>query len=390
MPTQSHYKVLGIAQDATAQDILQAYRKMVSDVMPKYNLYPTSVMAIDKFRVVQDAYECLIKPETRAEHDATLRELAAEEQSLFGERKARRQVKEEEEKQLHKTPPPYVWNEDTNSPLFWTPGRKLIEGPKTDPESAPVAYFRRSSLDKQLVKVSTETEPAKSPVTSSPSKPSPPKPTHQRAPSAQAIALLTRPPLAQTQAVAKVRPAISTQPSYASQQQQVQRQQQQPQYLHGWQYTLVAAEYLAKQHAQARALEEKHRQQVENERARLLHDLEKRKRAVEKERRQKILVDQEVRRRLAEKEQEMAAKLAERMKVQEEMEREQERLRLKAEKKAKRSSSKQVHWDAGFDGTPLGEYKIPDTGPYGSGWWSEPELLPRPRHNVLRKRRVYT
>jgi len=179
--------------------------------MPKYNLYPTSVMAIDKFRVVQDAYDCLIKPETRAEYDATLRELAAEEQSLFGERKARRQVKEEEEKQLQKTPPPYVWNEDTNSPLFWTPGRKLIEGPKTDPESeGPVAYFRRSSLDKQLVKVSTEVaEPAKKPIATTP-----PKPAHQRAPSSQAVALLSRAPLTQTQEVAKrVRPAVSSQPS---------------------------------------------------------------------------------------------------------------------------------------------------------------------------------
>lgn len=356
--------------------VANAYRKAAIDVMPKYNLFPTSVMAVDKFRVVQYAYECLINPETRAEYDTTLRELAAEEQSLFGERKARREVKEEEAKQLQKTPPPYVWNEDTNSPLFWTPGRKLIEGPKTDPESAPVAYFKRSSLDKQLVKVSTEVEPAKKPNAIKPS-----KPAHQRAPSSQAVALFTRAPLVQTQEVAKVRPAVSSQPSYFSEQHRLQAQQQ---HLHGWQYSLVAAEYMAKQHAQAQALEERHRRQVENERASLLHELEKRKRAVEKERRQKILVEQEVRRRLEEQEQEMATKFMERMKAKEEMER---REQAKAEKKAKRSSAKQVRWDAG----PLDEYKMPDTGPYGSGWWSEPELMPKaPRHNVLRKRRIYT
>jgi hypothetical protein len=47
--------------------VTNGYRKAISDVLPKHSLFPTSVLTIDKFRVVQDAYECLIKPESRAE-----------------------------------------------------------------------------------------------------------------------------------------------------------------------------------------------------------------------------------------------------------------------------------------------------------------------------------
>ena len=266
-------------------------------MLPKHSLYPTSVLAIDKFRVVQNAYECLIKPETRAEYDAGLRELAAEEQSLFGERKARRQSKDEEERKKQKTLPLYVWNEDTNAPLFWTPGPKLIEGPKTDLEATPVAYFRRSSLDKQLVKVSADALPAQKPVSATPS---PAKSAHRRIQSSPVNALVLHTPLTQEVARANIRPAVSSQAAYFYGQQQYSPQQSQ--HVHGWQHSIVAADYLAKQQAQITAVEERHRHLVEKERAKLLHDLEKRKRAVERERRQKIQVEEEVRRRLAEKE----------------------------------------------------------------------------------------
>lgn len=327
--------------------------------------------------MVQDAYECLIKPKTRAEYDAGLRELAAEEQSLFGERKARRQSKDEQERQKQNKPPPYVWNEDTNAPLFWTPGRKLIEGPKTDPEEAPVAYFKRSSLDKALVKVSAEVAPVQKLVVTTPS---PTKGAHRRTQSSSLDnALVLHVPVAQEVAKSKVRPAVPSQPAYFY-------GQHQPQHLHGRQYSVVAAEDLAEQQA-------RHRQLVESERANFLQDLERRKRAVERERRQKMQLDQEVRRRLAKKEEEMAAKYAEHMRVKDEMEKEVERLRIKAEKKAKRASAKQVRWgvvgDVGFEGAPVMEYGVPETGPYGSGWWSEPEL-PTPRVSKLKKRRMYT
>jgi hypothetical protein len=47
--------------------VRKGYRNAISDVLPKHALFPTSVVNIDKFRVVQDAYDCLIKPESRAE-----------------------------------------------------------------------------------------------------------------------------------------------------------------------------------------------------------------------------------------------------------------------------------------------------------------------------------
>ncbi|KAG9055840.1 hypothetical protein FS842_001014 [Serendipita sp. 407] len=154
MPT--HYEILGIAMGAKADEIVAAYRTTIMQVLPKHSLYPTSVRAFDQFRRVQDAYECLIKPESREKYDAMLQELEAEERSLFGERKARRQVQEQEQQNAQKSPPPFVWNEDTNTPLFWTPGRKLIEGPKPEGDMRPVAYYRRASLDKALVLASAE------------------------------------------------------------------------------------------------------------------------------------------------------------------------------------------------------------------------------------------
>jgi hypothetical protein len=327
--------------------------------MPKFSLYPTSVLTVDKFRVVQDAYDCLINPKTRAEYDVLMQELAAEEQSLFGERKARRRAKEEEEKKVQKAPPPYVWNQDTNTPLFWTPGRKLIEGPKTTPEEAPVAYFKRSSLDKQLVLVSKPSD--EKPKTTSP----PPKAKATIQPSASAARpiLVSLPTNRSSTSTSST--LVST-PRYSP-----------PAPKKTATVTTVATRpshqgvFFLSQKIQAQAMQERHRRQVEHERAKFQHELEKRRKAVEKERRQRLQIEIEVRRRVVERERELMAREWEK--------------KLKEEKE-KSKPRKHVQWgraEVAFE--PVKESGI---GSFAKGWFSDPEP-PRARHRVLRKRRLF-
>lgn len=351
----THYQVLGVAQDAKPDEIVAAYRKVVADVMPKHSLYPTSVLTVDKFRVVQDAYECLINPKARAEYDTQMQELAAEEQSLFGERKARRKAKEEESKKVQKAPPPYVWNEDTNSPLFWTPGRKLIEGPKTTTEEKPVAYFKRSSLEKQLVLVSKDTNAQ--PKSATPPPKASPKATAKPSPSAASPILISLPTnrSSTTTSTSSPPPKYSPPPS-----KQVVATQPNP-----------AGVYLLSQRLQIQAMQERQKRYVEAERAKYQHELDKRRKAVEKERKQRIQIEIEVRRRLAERERELMAK---------------EREKKLKEAKEKSKPQKRVQW--GQAEVAFEPVKEVERATHGLGWFSDPEPR-RTRHRVLRKLRRF-
>jgi hypothetical protein len=297
---------------------------------------------------------------TSAQYDATLRELEAEEKSLFGERKARRLIKNEEQKKAQIAPPPYVWNEDTNTPLFWKPGRKLIEGPKdeAEPEATPVAYFKRASLDKQLVRVTTTTvsTPAAVPKLASASVPtkaeSSPPPKYTPQPPTSPFA--RDPPQFQPLPAGQAVPYFSQ--KYSS-------------YTYTPAWSVPPVDYFSFQKAQD---EERHKMLVQQERERAARELEKQKRRV-----QKMVQDElESRRWLVEQERDLAAKQA-------------EKLRAREEREMKRASKK-VRWDATDSMIePMHPaYHMVETGPYRSDWLFEPEPA-SVRHNVLKKRRMF-
>lgn len=54
---QCHYEVLGVAQDADSATIKKAHRKLAIKFHPDKNLNDDA--AAEKFRLVQEAYECL-------------------------------------------------------------------------------------------------------------------------------------------------------------------------------------------------------------------------------------------------------------------------------------------------------------------------------------------
>jgi hypothetical protein len=293
-----------------------------------------------------------------------LRELEEEEKSLFGERKALRLIKNEEQKRTQIAPPPYVWNEDTNTPLFWKPGRKLIEGPKdeAEPEATPAAYFKRASLDKQLIRVTTTTlsTPAASPkhasafvqrkVEFSP----PPKYTLQP-PTAPTSPFSRDPPQFQPLPARQAVPYFSQKYSSST-------------YTSSW--NSPPFDYFSSQNAQD---EERHKMLVQQEREMAARELEEQKRRVERT----VQGDLESRRRLVEQEREQAAKQREKLRAREERE--------------MNKASKKVRWSTTDNRIePMHpSYHMVETGPYRSDWFIEPEATSI-RHKVLKKRRMFT
>ncbi|MEI4861323.1 DnaJ domain-containing protein, partial [Klebsiella pneumoniae] len=67
MATQTPYEVLGVKQDASADDIRKAYRKLAKEFHPDLN--PGKPAAEARFKAVTAAYDILSDPEKRGRYD---------------------------------------------------------------------------------------------------------------------------------------------------------------------------------------------------------------------------------------------------------------------------------------------------------------------------------
>ena len=65
-----YYQTLGVARDASDEEIKKAFRTLARQLHPDVN--PDNPAAADEFRVVAEAYEVLSDQETRALYDQIL------------------------------------------------------------------------------------------------------------------------------------------------------------------------------------------------------------------------------------------------------------------------------------------------------------------------------
>jgi curved DNA-binding protein len=66
-PRRDFYEVLGVARDASADEIQRAYRKLARTYHPDVNKDPS---AEEQFKEISEAYDVLSNPETRRRYDA--------------------------------------------------------------------------------------------------------------------------------------------------------------------------------------------------------------------------------------------------------------------------------------------------------------------------------
>src|SRR5512147_1289774 len=69
LPKQDHYALLGVARDATQEEIKRAYFEAAQKLHPDKN---KAAGETELFLDVQQAYETLSNPKRRAQYDATL------------------------------------------------------------------------------------------------------------------------------------------------------------------------------------------------------------------------------------------------------------------------------------------------------------------------------
>lgn len=67
MSNQDYYRILGIAPDASLEDIKKAYRKLALETHPDRN--PNNPRAEERFKQVSEAYGVLVDPQKRAQYD---------------------------------------------------------------------------------------------------------------------------------------------------------------------------------------------------------------------------------------------------------------------------------------------------------------------------------
>ncbi|MGZ3666930.1 MAG: J domain-containing protein, partial [Ktedonobacterales bacterium] len=65
------YAVLGIAPTASADDIRQAFRLLARQYHPDAN--PANPEAVERFKIINEAYRVLSTPQLRAAYDQALR-----------------------------------------------------------------------------------------------------------------------------------------------------------------------------------------------------------------------------------------------------------------------------------------------------------------------------
>ncbi|MFQ5684885.1 MAG: J domain-containing protein [Candidatus Binatia bacterium] len=69
MEHEDYYELLGVDRTASIQEIKKAYRKLVFKYHPDHN--PEHGQDIDRFRKIAEAYQVLIKQDTKAQRNQT-------------------------------------------------------------------------------------------------------------------------------------------------------------------------------------------------------------------------------------------------------------------------------------------------------------------------------
>lgn len=67
MSSQDYYQILGIASDASLEEVKKAYRKLALETHPDRN--PNNPRAEERFKQVSEAYGVLVDPRKRAQYD---------------------------------------------------------------------------------------------------------------------------------------------------------------------------------------------------------------------------------------------------------------------------------------------------------------------------------
>ncbi len=112
---KNHYEVLGVASEATDQQIKSAYRQLARQFHPDVNAAPG---AQEKFLAIKESYETLTDPEKRRRHDQALnlhghlrRKAEEEDEAELRAARARAKARAEEEKRQAETEAKAKWQE---------------------------------------------------------------------------------------------------------------------------------------------------------------------------------------------------------------------------------------------------------------------------------------